>query len=250
VLLMALLGAACDVRVDENGIRGMRVAAGSDGVGAGPDVLGAADGAQVEVRAEREVRANSDEAARDLLRTLQIREEVSADAVRISAAGEESDWHPPGLGRRVQARVDYHVRVPAGLTLVFKTENGGVRLENVNGRMTATTTNGGITGSGLGGAVTAQTVNGGIRMDLSSVTGDVNLSTTNGGVRLDLPPDVKATLDVSCVNGGISIDDVFGVERPQRDARRVNATVNGGGSKISAASVNGGIRIRARGARD
>lgn len=266
ILPVALLSAACDIRVDEGGIRSVRVGEGraedvwtrtyalaANGrleiVGQNGEIeVRAADGPQVEVRAEREVRANSDEAARELLQKLEIREEVAPDSVRISTAGEQSEWAPPGFGRRAQARVQYRVRVPAGLTLTFRTENGGVRLDNVNGRITATTTNGGITGTDLAGTLTAETVNGGIRVNLASVTGDVNVSTTNGGVRLDLPTGTKANLEASWVNGGIDIDNEFGVEEPDRRSRRLAAVLNGGGPTIKTASVNGGIRIRARGA--
>jgi hypothetical protein len=264
---VALLCAACDIRVDDNGIRGVRISEGrAEDVwtrtytlppGGRLEIVGqngeidvrAADGPQVDVRAEREVRANNDEAARDLLSKLQIREEVAADTIRLTTQGEERAWGPPGFGRRAQARVQYHVRVPAGLTLTFRTDNGGVRLENVDGRITASTTNGGITGTDVAGALTVQTVNGGIRMALASVSGDVSLTTTNGSVRLDLPADVKASLDASCVNGGISIDDRFGVKADDGSERRVSASLNGGGPRISATCVNGGIRIRARGSR-
>ena len=77
LLLVATLSAACDVRVDENGIRSMRVAEGraedvwtrsytlpANGtfeiVGEDGTIdVSAADGPQVEVRAEREARADT-----------------------------------------------------------------------------------------------------------------------------------------------------------------------------------------------
>jgi hypothetical protein len=268
VLPLALAGVACDIRVDEGGIQGLRVVEGqAEDVWArdytlpangrleitgqnGEIDVRAATGPQVEVRAERRVRARSDDEAKQLLARLEVREEVAPDSVRITTVGEESSWRPPGLGRRADARIQYRVRVPPGLTLAFHTENGGIRLENVDGRITATTTNGGITGAGVAGSLVAETVNGGIRMDLTAIVGDVRLTTTNGGVRVDMPADIKAALEASCVNGGIDIDDAFGVPRPERRARKVNATLNGGGPNVTAASVNGGIRIRARGSRD
>jgi hypothetical protein len=217
--------------------------AGQDGTihVSGSDVPG------VEVRAEREARADSDEAARQLLGRLQIREDVTGGSVRIATVGGENRWAPPGLGRRALTRVEYQVRVPAGLMLTFKTENGAVRLSEVSGRITATVTNGGITGEGLSGSITAHTVNGGVRVDLAAITGDVLLSTTNGGVRLTLPPSANVNLEASAVNGGIDIDDEFGVAPGDGSNRRVTATMNGGGPTVSASSVNGGIRIRARG---
>ncbi|HEY6360244.1 MAG TPA: DUF4097 family beta strand repeat-containing protein [Vicinamibacterales bacterium] len=268
LLLVASLTAACDVRVDEHGIQSMRVAEGraedvwtrsytlpANGtfeiVGENGAIdVGAGSGPQVEVRAEREARADTEEAARELLQKLQIREEIAPDSVKLATVGGESSWAPPGLGRRAQTRVDYQVRVPRGLTLTFRSENGGVRLNDVNGRITATTTNGGITGEDLAGSLTAQTTNGGVRVDLVSIEGDVNLAATNGGIRLSMPPGTKATLEASVVNGGIDVDDEFGVASSAGPGptQRISAAVNGGGPKVSATTVNGGVRIRARSA--
>ena len=177
------------------------------------------DGPSVEVRAERKARAASEPEAVDLLKKLDMGEQVSATRVRIEAKDDD-------------ASIQYHVRVPGGVSVSFRTANGGIRIQNVNGQITAATTNGGV------------------QADLSSLSGDVTLATTNGGVRIDLPPNVKANLDAACVNGGIDIDDEFKVDTGSDDSRcRVSAALNGGGPRISAATVNGGIRIRARGGR-
>jgi hypothetical protein len=60
--------------------------------------------------------------------------------------------------------------------------------------------------------------------------------------------DVKADLDASCVNGGISIDDQFKMSATGEESRRrIAGSLNGGGPRVSVETVNGGIRIRARG---
>ena len=120
----------------------------------------------------------------------------------------------------------------------------------MNGRITASTTNGGITGEDLAGSFTAHTTNGAVRVDLVSIDGDVTLSSTNGGIRLTMPSTTKATLEASVVNGGIDIDDEFHVASNDEPGptERISAPVNGGGPKVSATTVNGGIRIRARAA--
>ena len=105
LLLVAIVSTACDVRVDENGIRSMRVAEGraedvwtrsytlpANGTFEVAGENGAIDvragsGAQVEVRAERETRADTEEAARELLQNLQIREEVAPDSVKLATVG-------------------------------------------------------------------------------------------------------------------------------------------------------------------
>ena len=114
-------------------------------------------------------------------------EDVSPDRVRIEAQGNWGDGFAGPLSRgRLSGGVPRSACLP-GLTVSFKTENGGVRLENLSGRITASTTNGGINGRSLSGAVTADVVNGGVQLDFTSVGGDVRVSTTNGGVRIDLP---------------------------------------------------------------
>jgi hypothetical protein len=265
ILPVALLAAGCDIRVDEGGIssvgimegraedvwtRSYTLPAGStleiSGRNGQIEVQGST-GTRIEVRAEREVRADSDETARQWLQKLEIREETTPSSVKIRTAGEESSWAPPGLGRRIQGKVEYSVRVPAGLVMAFRTENGGVRLQNVNGRITAATTNGGITGSDVAGSLHAETVNGGIRIDLASIAGDVEMKTTNGGIRLTIPPDARVTLAASVVNGGIDLDSEFGVQEPEGRNQKFTAPINGGGPTLSATSVNGGVRIRARG---
>jgi hypothetical protein len=265
IIPAALLCAGCDIRVDEGGISGVGILDGraedvwtrsytlpSGGSleirGQNGDIeVAGTTGSQVEVRAEREVKADSDESAREWLKKLEIREETTPSSVKISSAGEQSSWGPAGLGRGVQGTIQYSVRVPAGLVLIFRTENGGVELENVDGRITAATTNGGISGEDVEGSLIAETVNGGVRVDLASIAGDVQVSTTNGPIRLTIPRDARVTLEASVVNGDINVDREFGVEAAAGRNQTLTAPLNGGGTRLSAASVNGGIRIRARG---
>ena len=109
--------------------------------------------------------------------------DLTPDSVTIEAP--ESQGRGGGGFRRPQLTVKDQVRPPPGLNMRLKTQNGEVRLDNVNGvRIEATTTNGGITGRGVSGAIEAQTVNGGITMDLASVTGDSRMVTVNGGAML------------------------------------------------------------------
>lgn len=257
VVAAALLVAACDVRVGEDGVS-VDVARGrardewartytlpATGTFEIVNVNGVieatpADGTAVEVRAVREVRSASEEQSQALLQKVEMREEVSLHRVRVEARLD------PSQARRPQLFVTYYVRVPAGLAVSFKTDNGAIRLERLTGQVTASTTNGGITSRGLSGPVTAAAVNGGVQIDLASVGGDVRVSTTNGGVRVELPSDAKATLDATCVNGGIDLDEGLGVQTSEVSRRRVAGTLNGGGPRIVAQTVNGGIRILQR----
>ena len=262
VLSLALVSAACDVKVGEGGGLSVDFAAGKASdewvrtydikPGGRLNIINVngqiqaqpATGSQVEVRAFREVRSRSEEASRELLQKTEMREEVSADGVTIEA--------PQGEGRGFrgpQLRVRYEVRVPPGLNMLLKTQNGEVRLENVSGaRIEATTTNGGITGHGVSGAIEAQTVNGGITMDLASVTGDSRMVTVNGGVTLSVAPGVNANLEATVVNGGVQVREGIQFSADEQSRQRVAGRIGTGGPRLVVQTTNGGVRLGARGA--
>jgi hypothetical protein len=258
VLAMALLVAGCDVSVGEHGFS-MDIASGkaqdewtrSYTVAEGGSleivningVINASpgEGQTVEVRAERIAKASNDEAAAELLKKISIDEQASANKVRLETKVPKISWGRSGH------EVRYWVKVPKGLAVDFTTVNGGVRLENLNGQMVASTTNGGVRGRGLRGPVKASTTNGGVDIEMADVTDEIELETTNGGIRLDMPPAAKATLDARCVNGGISVDSELSVDTTEKSRRQLRGTLNGGGPRVSVETVNGGIRIRGAG---
>jgi hypothetical protein len=264
VLGMALASVACDVKVGEGGGLSVDFAAGkaSDEWVRTYDIkpgghlhiiningqiqASPATGSQVEVRAIREARAGSEEASRELLKKSEMREEVTPDGVTIETP--EGQGRGRGFGRP-QLSVRYEVRVPPGLNMLFKTQNGEVRLENVDGvRIEATTTNGGITGRGVSGAVEAQTVNGGVTMDLASVTGDSRITTVNGGVMVTVSPGVNANLEATVVNGGVQVQDGFQLIADEQSRQRVAGRIGKGGPRLVLQTTNGGVRLGARGA--
>ena len=257
LLILALAGAACDVNIGEHGFS-MDLASGKAQnewtktytVSAGGQLeiinvngtinASPAAGGQVEVRAERIAKASSDEAAQELLKKIEIAETASADRVRLETKAPRQQFGRSGH------EVRYFVKVPKGLAVNFETVNGGVRLENLDGRVVASTTNGGVRGSGLKGEVKASTTNGGVEITMAAVTGEVDLETTNGGIRLQLPRDVKANVEARCTNGGIGVEDGWDAfETTEKTRRRVSGTLNGGGPRVSAETTNGGIRISA-----
>ena len=212
------------------------------------DVKGT-QGGDVKVKAFREVTSNSDEDAQRRLKELKMREDVTADRVFIQA---ETGADHLGFGRGVGVR--YEVEVPAGLTVTVKTMNGGVRLDDVEGKITATTTNGNVSGEAVMGELQGSTVNGSVSMTLDGVSGDVRLTTVNGAVRLEVPPTVNADLDAATVNGGVSVDDKLGLADVSRDrgafgpATSIRGRLNKGGPRVSLHTTNGGVRVSAPGA--
>jgi hypothetical protein len=259
LLLVALAAAACDISVGENGFS-LDLASGKAqeewtrtyAISSGGQleivnmngVISAtpAAGDQIEVRAERIAKASTDEAARALLKNIEIAETASADRVRLETKAPRESL------RRAGHEVRYYVKVPKGITINFETINGGVKLENLENQIVASTTNGGVQGSGLKGPVKASTTNGGVVITMAAVTGDVELHTTNGGVRLNLPRDAKANLEARCTNGGISVAEGWNsFETVEKSRRRITATLNGGGPRVSAETTNGGVRVSATG---
>jgi hypothetical protein len=204
-----------------------------------------ATGNSVEVRARRESRAGSDEAARELLATAEIVEEVAAGHVKIEARPIKRDG-ARSFGRRPRVSVEYKVLLPPGLTASFHTQNGAVRLDNVNGKLDAATTNGTITGRDVAGSITAATVNGGVQMGLSAVSGDVLLTAVNGSIRVELPATIDAQLEATTVNGGVSVDEALGLTAAERTRQRVTGRINKGGRRIAAQTTNGGVRVMVR----
>jgi len=258
LLIASLAGAACDVRVGENGLsvdiaegKAVEEWKGSYTLPAGsrvdvsnvngPIEVVASTNAQIEIVAERTARAGSDEAARELLKAVEIKEEVSTDAVVIETVHQRST----GAFGRGRVNVNYTVKVPEGMQVTVRTENGGVRLAGVRGTFDAGTTNGGIRAVNLSGAIKAEVINGGIRVDMLRVEGPVELKSVNGGVTVGLPAGVNAELQARAVNGGVTVQDSFNITTTERERRRVAGRLNAGGPLISLETTNGGVRVSA-----
>jgi Putative adhesin len=201
----------------------------------------AADGV-VRITAERSAKAGSDEAARDLLQKIEMREEVGPERVRVqTVAPRGAMW---GGGHKVT----YVVRVPAGVHVDLRTVNGGVRLDNVGGEVRAASTNGGVQGRVAGvSLLDARTTNGGVELEVTGPVardGRVSLTTTNGGVRLAVPEATEADLTARCTNGRVSVTDLDFAADGEQTRRRLSGRLNGGGARIDLQTTNGGVAIR------
>jgi hypothetical protein len=253
----ALVTTGCDVRIADGGGMSVDLWQGHAGdtwqrtyavsAGGRVEILNingeiraeAAEGTSVEVRAERTVSAGSDEAARDYLARIEMREESGPMRVRIETIVPR--------GRVGRQKVAFTVRVPAGVHVDLRTVNGGVRLQNVGGEVRATSTNGGVKGQvGAASIIDARTTNGGVELELTgalSPDGRVSLTSVNGGVRLKVPGDTRADVSARCTNGRISVTDLpFDVEGTQ-SRRRVEGRLNGGGGRIDLQTTNGGVSL-------
>ena len=201
----------------------------------------AGSGPTVEVKAVKVAKAATKEGAADLLKRLQLKEEVTPDLVKLRA--ERSGPTLNGWGTSTEIR--YVVQVPANTKVVLDTTNGEIEVVNVTASAQLETVNGQINARGLGGPVKASTTNGGVDISFAALTGDVNVETTNGSVTVRLPADAKAVLLGRTTNGGLSVDGLQ-VEEVERSRRRLEAKINGGGDRrIEAETTNGGITFTA-----
>jgi len=199
------------------------------------------DGSTVEVRAEKIARGATEQAAKDLLTRIAIKEDVSPS--RVSLATERIT----GVLIGVAYEIRYHVRAPRNAAINVRNTNGEVALTGLTGAVVAQTTNGRVKGDALTGGVEARTTNGAVLMDLSGAGSEpVRLHTTNGGVTLTLPETAKATLSASVTNGGISVGEFQNLDVSEKSRRHLEAKLNGGGPLVELETTNGGVRIRPR----
>lgn len=205
----------------------------------------ATDGSEVVVEGRRTAKGRSDEAAKELLAKLEIREEVGDTIVRVES-------RPPRLSGFGGHEIEWTIKVPKGITLDLRTTNGGVRLNNLSNEIHAKSTNGGIRGVNLiPSIVEASTVNGGVEIELGSPldgTDSVDLEAVNGGVAIAMPSESKTTIAARCVNGTVRADEELNIAREEQSndfekRRRLNGTMNGGGAKVTMSTTNGGVRL-------
>lgn len=203
----------------------------------------ATDG-KVTVEGVRTAKGSTDEAAKENLAKLEIREELSGDRVRVES-------RPPRLSGMSGHEIEWTIKVPKGVIVDLRTVNGGIRINGLQGEVHAKTTNGGVKGNDVAATLLeASSVNGGIEISFATAldaNASVDLETVNGGVEVSLPSASKATITARAVNGGVQVNDLD-VNRTNEPSsfdmkRRLEGTMNGGGAKINISTTNGGVRI-------
>ena len=200
----------------------------------------ATDGPDVELVAKRTASARDDEAARDLLAKLEMRETVSEGAVRVEVV------HPstPHSGN---IEVEWTVRVPHGVSVDLRSENGSISLARLGAAVRARTANGAVTGTALASnRIDAKAVNGRVALELATPltgAGSIVLSTVNGAVELRLPSESRATLSASVTNGSARAEGLDLAPTGARSRTRIEGTLGGGGTPVTLQTTNGSARI-------
>jgi DUF4097 and DUF4098 domain-containing protein YvlB len=189
---------------------------------------------QVLVRARVQTGAPTAEEAKSLAG--QVRIETSG--AKIFASGPESrkDYHWD---------VSYEVFVPRRADLSVETQNGGIAIADVSGRIDFTALNGGVVLKRVGGAVRGSTTNGGLVIELAGDRWDgesLDVSTTNGGVIMSVPENYSAHLQTGTVNGSVNVD--FPVNVQGRLTKQVAFDLGSGGAMVKAMTTNGGVHLK------
>jgi len=179
--------------------------------------------------------ARTQERAREIADEIQI----DTDGVRVRADG-------PSQRRRESWGVSWRIEVPVQTDLDIDTQNGGIAIRGVDGRIRFEARNGGVSLVGLAGDVRGNTTNGGLRIDLDGDRWDgeeMDVKTTNGSVVLTLSEDYSAQLETGTVNGSLEFDIPVTVRG--RVDRTIRAQLGEGGARVRAVTTNGSVRVRA-----
>lgn len=141
-------------------------------------------------------------------------------------------------------RIDFTVRVPAGVLFTGRTVNGGVEAAGIRSDVEAYTVNGGVRVAATG-LVRAQTVNGGINVEMGRADwqGEMEFETVNGGIDLLMPASLSADVRAETLNGQIRSDFPMSVQG-NVSRRKLEGVVGAGGRALSLKTVNGNVVIR------
>jgi DUF4097 and DUF4098 domain-containing protein YvlB len=189
---------------------------------------------EVLVRARIQAWGDDERAARDL-----------ADAISIETRDGRIRADGPRSLRGRSWSVSFDVYVPQRTDLRLAAHNGGIAVEQVEGRIDLETTNGGVSLREVAGDVRGETTNGGVTVELDGSRwrgSGLDVRTTNGGVTMSIPRDYSARLETGTVNGGMQID--FPITVQGSIGRRISTQLGSGGPLVRVTTTNGGVRIR------
>lgn len=220
----------------------------------------AASGADVELVATK--RANSSDANLVSIKVVEHADGVTICAIYPTSDPNQTSPCEPGKGitdstqqgnivvRKNDVRVDFKIRVPAGVNVTARTVNGEVSAETLASNVSAKTVNGSIRISTTGYAQ-AKTVNGEISARLGNFNwpGSLEFKTVNGAINIDLPVNVNTSVQAKTLNGSINSD--FPLTLLGKFGRReLNGTIGPGGSggrELILKTINGTINLRRAG---
>ncbi|WP_394821558.1 DUF4097 family beta strand repeat-containing protein [Pendulispora albinea] len=159
---------------------------------------------------------------------------------------DESDYAPRGTNSSgADVKVDFEVRVPAGVPFIARTLNGDIEAKEMRGQVRLLTLNGDVDVSTTGRLV-AKTLNGRIVAPLASgVKVPVQLEAVNGSIELRAPEDASFDLNATTVSGHIASDFAIPAGRAGGGLpETVSAKVGSGGARVALKTVSGDITVK------
>lgn len=173
-----------------------------------------------------------------------------AAQIRVNTAAGQIRADGPEQNRDAHWSVGYEVFVPRQSNLSLRTQNGGISISDVNGRISFEAENGGVSLQHLGGNVTGETTNGGLSVELTGNNWDgeaLDVKTTNGGLSVSVPDNYSAHLEAGTVNGGFVVSPT--IAEVTRGTKRLSLNLGSGGPNLRIYTTNGGVSIKRREAR-
>lgn len=158
--------------------------------------------------------------------------------------------------RSIDARVDFVVRVPAGVELVAGTVSGDVEARGLRGAVVASSVSGDVDVA-TSGPAQATSVSGDVTATLGRTSGDdLRFTSVSGNVTLRLPAGIDADFRARTLSGRIESD--FPITLSSRERRRnrgvdvrigeqASGTLGRGGPEISVETVSGNVRVERAG---
>jgi DUF4097 and DUF4098 domain-containing protein YvlB len=166
------------------------------------------------------------------------------------------------LGMNVSVTVDFDLTVPRSLPVpratssngdvtatdlagdgVYRSSNGEVDLESIDGFVTLESSNGDLTARDLGGLDGARTSNGEVDVDAPAIRQDVTCRSTNGDVSVAVGDDVNASVVLGTSNGDAEVQGVeMNVENT--DDNHIEGELGDGGEyTLELRSSNGDVTL-------
>jgi Uncharacterized conserved protein len=171
-----------------------------------------------------------------------------AKEIRVETAGRRIHAEGPEGRDDRYWDVSYEVFVPRRTDVSLEAQNGGITINDVQGKLEFRTQNGGVHLRGVGGSVRGGTTNGGVHIELTGARWEgegLDVKTTNGGVNMSLPGAYSAHLETGTVNGRVSFGFPVNVPSNERGryTREISVDLGSGGPTIRVMTTNGGVHV-------
>ena len=226
-------------------------------------------GSQIQMVAEKNIRADSDGRLEAAKREVSLDIRQSGDTLTLCVIGP----FRPGCGdgdRSVHedghhgytVTYDFELQVPRATLLHLATINhGAILVENTTGDFELRNVNAGIEMREVTGSGSARSVNGKIEATFTSNPGkECSFKTVNGNIETSFPPTLSADVRLKTFNGG-AYSDFDGTALPriapaaeQQGSKRIYRTdhytslrIGNGGPTLNYDTLNGNIRILKKG---